>query len=312
MPFTPPTWVRRFTEDQLKLRPHASPTVDYGLEYGYWWVEWGGQLDTIKDNEPIRDHLLAIMLGVWDHVKNGPPDAPDYPNPDSHGAANWALEWFGFLPGKRESRRFVGQYVLREDDLLTSRPFDDAIAYGGWPIDTHPPAGVDAPDEQPTTNTRMEHVYDIPLRSCVSADVDNLMFAGRNLSATHVAFASTRVMATCAVVGQGVGTAAAPAVAAKLTPAALATDAGAMRATRRRLLRDDCYLISAVHDDDKDVARLARVKASSEQSRGAAQHILTGQTRAVRSSHHSPVAPGRGRHDRHSSRSCRAETVFPA
>ena len=90
MPFTPPVWARKFTEKDLKFRPHADPAaaVDTGLEYGYWWVEWGGTLDTIKDNESIRDELLAIMLGVWDHDKNG----------GNHDADNWALDWFGFLP----------------------------------------------------------------------------------------------------------------------------------------------------------------------------------------------------------------------
>ncbi|MDP7447563.1 MAG: FAD-dependent oxidoreductase, partial [Candidatus Latescibacteria bacterium] len=130
MPYIAPPWVRRFTEDDLKLRHHATPgQVDGSFEYGYWWVEWGGELDTIKDNEASRDELLAIMLGVWDHVKNG----------GDHGAENWALDWFGFLPGKRESRRFIGQHVLTEQELLESRPFHDAIAFGGWPIDLHPP-----------------------------------------------------------------------------------------------------------------------------------------------------------------------------
>ncbi len=107
MPFIAPPWARTFSEDDLRFRPHGQAGVDRGLEYGYWWVEWGGELDTIKDNETIRDELLAIILGVWDHIKNG----------GDHGAENWALDWFGFLPGKRESRRFIGQYVLRQDDL---------------------------------------------------------------------------------------------------------------------------------------------------------------------------------------------------
>ena len=183
MPFQAPAWARKFTEDDLRLRPHGSATAghgDLGLEYGYWWVEWGGQLDTIADNEQIRDELLAIVMGVWDHVKNG----------GDHGAENWALEWFGFLPGKRESRRFLGQHVLTEADVLRSTTFDDAIAYGGWFIDVHPPMGVDAADEPPCTQHRVPHLYDIPLRACVSRDIENLMFAGRNMSATHIAFAS--------------------------------------------------------------------------------------------------------------------------
>jgi hypothetical protein len=102
--------------------------VDKGLEYGYWWAEWGGQLDSIKDSPRIRDELLSIVMGIWDHIKNG----------GDHGAENWALDWFGFLPAKRESRRFYGLHVLTQQDVQSSVRFDDAIAYGGWPIDMHP------------------------------------------------------------------------------------------------------------------------------------------------------------------------------
>ncbi len=70
MPFVAPPWARKFTEHDLRLRPHGGSGVDMGFEYGYWWVEFGGDLDTIKDNETIRDQLLAVLLGVWDHIKN--------------------------------------------------------------------------------------------------------------------------------------------------------------------------------------------------------------------------------------------------
>ena len=270
MPFTAPAWARKFTEEDLRFRTHGKPGVNNGLEYGYWWVEWGGELDTIRDNEPIRDELLAILLGVWDHVKNE----------GDHGAENWALDWFGFLPGKRESRRFRGQYVLVEQDLTLSTAFDDAIAFGGWPIDTHPPAGVDAKDEKPCDQILTDYLFDIPLRSCVSDGLANLMFAGRNISASHIAFASTRVMATCAVIGQGVGTAAAYATAHNIDPADLADDASAIHAIQQRLLRDDAYLIGVTNHDSCDLARSAEVSGSSQQQDGKASNVLSGQTRA--------------------------------
>ncbi|MBT3606201.1 MAG: FAD-dependent oxidoreductase [Candidatus Latescibacteria bacterium] len=271
MPFMAPPWVRKFTEDDLKLRPHASPGVDRGLEYGYWWVEWGGTMDTIKDNEIIRDELLEIMLGVWNHIKND----------GDHGAENWALTWFSFLPGKRESRRFVGQHVLSENDIWECRPFDDAIAFGGWSLDTHPPDGVDAIDEPPCNQPQVPFIYDIPLGCCVSRDVSNLMFAGRNLSATHIGFSSTRVMATCAAVGQGAGTAAAYAVKQGLSPNALSESSEAMEKIQQMLLRDDAYLIGVHNEDDLDVARKATVSASCEREAGCAERVLSGQTRAV-------------------------------
>ncbi|MCP4641557.1 MAG: FAD-dependent oxidoreductase [bacterium] len=271
VPFVAPPWARKFTEDDLKHRPHAKAGVDRGLEYGYWWFEWGGELDTIKDNETIRDECLAIMLGVWNHIKNE----------GDHGAENWALDWFGFLPGKRESRRFIGQHVLTQQDVMESHAFDDAIAFGGWPIDTHPPGGVDAVDERPCTQRHVPHVYDIPLRACVSRDLPNLMFAGRNLSATHIAFASTRVMATCAAVGEGVGVAAAYGVRHDVPPGLIPDDASSMRAVRQQLLREDAYLIGIRNEDETDLARTASVTASSAQPTGPAENVLTGVTRAV-------------------------------
>lgn len=271
MPFIAPPWARKFTEEDLALRPHASEGVDAGLEYGYWWIEWGGELDTIKDAETIRDELLAIVMGIWDHVKNTP----------GHGAENWALEWVGAVPGKRESRRFIGQYVLTESDLLHSRAFPDAIAYGGWPIDLHPPEGVDNPKVTPSNHTAVPYLYDIPLRTCIAKDFENLLFAGRNLSATHVAFASTRVMATCAAVGQGVGTAAAYAIRHGIAPARLPQSEEAMHAIRQQLLRDDVYLIGQPLRDASDLATQARISASSELPEAPATNVIGGYTRSV-------------------------------
>ena len=257
MPFEAPPWARRFTADDFKLRPYGQSGFDLGLEYGYWWIEWGGCLDTLKDNERIRDELLAITLGVWDFVKNH----------SEVDASHWALEWIGFLPGKRESRRFIGQHILTENDIITSRAFPDAIAYGGWPIDTHPPEGVDAPGLPPCTQHHLPFIYDIPLRCCVSTGPRNLMFAGRNLSATHIAFASTRVMATCAVVGQGVGTAAALALRKNVLPCDIAADVKLVHAIQQQLLKDDCYLIGVSNEDPHDLVRTAaQITAFSFQS----------------------------------------------
>ncbi len=272
MPFVAPSWVRTFQPEDFRLRPFGKPGSDLGLEYGYWWVEWGGCLDTIKDSERIRDELLAIVLGVWNHIKNE----------SGRDVQNWALEWFGFVPGKRESRRFVGRHVLTESDVFHSHPFHDAIAYGGWPIDTHPPAGVDAPDLPPCEQHHLPWLYDIPLRACVSAGPANLMFAGRNVSATHVAFASTRVMATCAAIGQGVGTAAAFAVRAGVPPAEISSNDKLMGAIQQRLLRDDCYLIGVTNQDSDDLVPVATtISASSSQPDAGPEQVRSGQTRSV-------------------------------
>lgn len=282
MPFHAPPWARRFTESDFALRPLIRPGSEFGLEYGHWWIEWGGHLDTIKDNEEIRDELLRIVLGVWDHVKNGA----------NHGAENWALEWFGFLPGKRESRRYVGRHVLTQQDVMESHPQPDAIAYGGWPIDLHPPEGVDRPDEHPCVQTPVPRLYDIPLRSCVARDFDNLLFAGRNLSATHVAFASTRVMATCAVVGEGLGVAAAVALENGIPPADLPDHPLLMQEIRSRLVAEDVFLIDDHSRHPLDLASSARITASSEVPGGEAQLVVSGQNRAV----HGEKGVAAGRH----------------
>jgi len=292
LPFISPDWVRTFAKDDLRLRLYSVPGEEEPThEYGYWWAEWCGTLDTIKENETIRDELLAITLGIWNHIKNGPPGTLE--DEDPFEAACWALDWIGFLPGKRESRRFIGQHILTQKDVQQSRAFADTIAYGGWSLDLHPPEGVDAPDEQPCQQHDVPWLYDIPLRCCVSRDIENLMFAGRNISASHVAFSSTRVMATCAAIGQGVGTAAAMAVHQAISPIELASRSDVLDAIQQRLLRDDVYLIGRIDDDPQDLAKTARITASSSQPGGEAVQVVTGQTRSVHGDRGAP--PDRSR-----------------
>ncbi len=277
MPFRAPDWIQPISEEDLRHRPHQP------FSYGFWWVEWGGELDTIKDNEQIRDALYRIALGVWDHIKNG----------GNHGAENWALEWIGLLPGKRESRRFLGDHVLTQQDLEQAVLFPDRVAYGGWPIDTHPPRGIFARDEAPCEQPRLETVYSIPLRSLYSRNIVNLMMAGRNISATHLAFASARVMATCAVEGQAVGTAAAMAVQRDVTPRDLA--AHHIAALQQMLLKDDAYIPHLANADPTDLSRRAAVRASSEAAGFSASNIIDGVTRNTADANHlwlsAPDAP---------------------
>ena len=125
--YQPPSWAHDYpTDDDLPFRGHSR------ISGGFWWIEYGGMLNTIKDNEKIRDELWKCVLGVWDHIKNH----------GGHGAENYALEWIGSVPGKRESRRFMGDYILTQNDVESAIPFDDRVAYGGWPIDRHPPKGI--------------------------------------------------------------------------------------------------------------------------------------------------------------------------
>ncbi|CAN5308018.1 hypothetical protein BH11PLA2_BH11PLA2_30890 [soil metagenome] len=250
MPYTAPTWARKITAKQLKFRPISSSS----FEYGYWWIEWGGALDTIRDGERIRFELLAIVTGVWDYIKN----SGKFPK-----AANWAMDWVGMLPGKRESRRIIGDYTLTQHDLMgLNPPFPDAVAIGGWGLDEHPPGGFDDTDKPPYVSTKLPGPYNIPYRSLYSKDLSNLLMAGRNASCTHVAFTSTRVMATCAVMGQAAGTAAALCVKHKVTPRGLSEDPAKLNDLLQTLLRDDQSIIGVKNNDPLDRARTAKITAS--------------------------------------------------
>lgn len=267
MPFIKPDWVHTFpTDESLAHRGHGQ----YRL--GYWWIEWGGLLDTIADNEAIRDELLKIALGVWDHIKNH----------GEHGAEHWALEWMGFLPGKRESRRFLGDYVLCQPDLEKGRIFPDAVAYGGWPIDTHPVEGFRS-SEKPSRHIPVP-LYSIPLRCLYSRNIENLFFAGRNISASHLAFASTRVMSTCAVMGQAVGTAAAVCSRHGWLPRQAAAEG--ITEIQQRLLADDCYIPGQVNSDAGDLARKAKVTAGGSAAGHGAEAVLDGISRPTESEDH--------------------------
>ena len=265
IPFTPPKWARKVTKSQLAFRNVNS------WEYGYWWIEWGGQLDTIRDNERIRFELLAIVMGVWDYIKN---------SGDKPASANWGLETIGMIPGKRGSRRIVGDHILTQQDLQgESVKFTDAVSIGGWPMDDHPPSGFDKYDQRPFVQVKLADPYNIPLRCLYSKNISNLMMAGRNISATHVAFTSARVMGTCSGLGQAVGTAAAMCVRQGILPRQIVNDSKRMVELQQRLLRDDQAIYQARNTDQKDFARTAEATASNELEGAEAEHVINGYVR---------------------------------
>ena len=272
VPYTAPTWARKIDESHLRHRGIGS------WEYGYWWIEWGGHIDTIKDNDKIRHELLAIVTGVWDYIKN----SGKYPD-----SANWGMDWVGMVPGKRESRRIVGDHILTQQDLMgLNGDFEDAVAIGGWPLDEHPPGGFDDSDIPPFVSIKLPEVYNIPLRSLYSRDLDNLFMAGRNASCSHVAFTSTRVMATCAVMGQAVGTAAASCCRHEITPRALCADGERLVALQEQLLRDDQTIKHRQNTDPQDLAREATITASGAVEGSDPSAIVNGVVRNTTDDQH--------------------------
>ena len=215
----------------------------------YWWVEWGGELDIVDDNERIRDELRGVILGIWDYIKNS----------GRFDADTLDLEWIGNIPGKREYRRFIGDYTLHQGDIVDQTSFEDGVAFGGWSIDLHPAGGMYATGAG-AVQRFSNGVFEIPYRSLYSQNVSNLLMAGRLVSATHIAFGAARVMATCAAMGEAAGTAAALSVVNDTSPRGLYQHH--LPELRQTLLRADATLIGVANEDPDDLARAASVTAS--------------------------------------------------
>lgn len=292
--FKKPKWAWEMTEEDFKFRGHGNQPAlmkfaedeegsttlldqnpkkegkefdTYGLDYGYWWIEISGEEeDIIAEYEKIRDQLVGCIYGVWNHIKNG----------GDHGAENFDLVWVGMLPGVRESRRLVGDYILTENDLLANRTFEDAVAYGGWPIDNHAPKGILDKGKVPSFVHHFPGLYTIPYRSYYSKQVENLFLAGRIISASKLAMASSRVMGTCSVGGQAAGTAAALCVKHGCAPRELGAH---IEELQQSLLKNDGYIPGVCNRDERDLARRAAVSATSQRPDSPAENVINGVSR---------------------------------
>lgn len=237
-PYTPPKWAYKLTS------PSDLPNRMHGVEaHNFWWIEIGGLQDTIHDAEAIRDELMRTVYGVWDYIKNHAPE--------KEKATNWAIEWIGSLPGKRENRRYVGDHILTQNDVRAEGRFADIVAYGGWSMDDHHPAGIYYPGK-PTLFHPAPSPYGIPYRCLYSKNVPNLLFAGRNISVTHAALSSTRVMGTTSILGQAAGTAAALAIKHDTSPRGVYENH--LSEFQSTLMDDDCWLPGVV----RPISRIAR------------------------------------------------------
>lgn len=200
-------------------KPVNFPEFEYGVEFnekntekvtmGEWTWETGMNFDQITDFERIRDYGLLVVYSNWSSLKN---------EIAKEEYANRRLEWVAYIAGKRESRRLLGDLILKEQDITDYVVYPDASAPTTWTIDLH------YPDPKNTEHfPEMEfksiavhkkiHPYPIPYRCFYSRNVDNLFMAGRNISVTHVALGTVRVMRTTGMMGEVVGMAAS--VAAK-------------------------------------------------------------------------------------------------
>lgn len=220
VPFKAPSWAYKIDGSKLKSK-------GYGRDTNFWWIEYGGMGDCIHDTDKCRDELMKIAFGVWDFVKNG--EKTDF--------ENFELDWVGFLPGKRESRRYAGDHVITQNDVEAGGNFPDTVAYAGWTMDDHFPEGFYYDGGHPTIYHPAPTPWTIPWRALYSKNIKNLMFAGRNISVTHATLSSSRVMSTCAILGQAVGTAAYVMTKQGSSPKTLDIDF-----LQQTLMDDDCFL----------------------------------------------------------------------
>lgn len=218
-----------------------------------WWIEYGGRLDTVHETETIKWQLWKVVYGVWNYIKN----SGEFPD-----AENLTLEWVGQIPGKRESRRFEGDYMMIQQDIVEQRHHYDAISFGGWSIDLHPADGVFS--ERPGCDQwHAKGVYQVPYRTLYSKNINNLFIAGRIMSASHVAFGSTRVMLTLASAAQSVGVAAAHCIERNLLPRDIASEDN-VKLLQRDLQRMGQYIPQFKLEDDENLVTQAKISASSK------------------------------------------------
>ncbi|MBM3476829.1 MAG: FAD-dependent oxidoreductase [Armatimonadetes bacterium] len=246
-PYTPPPFAVKFGPEHFTKRKDS-------LFGGQWWIEYGGMLDTIQDAETIRDELIRVIYGAWDWVKNQNPDTMEQ-------ATNYTLAWVPTVGGKRESRRFLGDYVLKQNDVDNAVVFPDRVAWGGWPIDIHPSPGIYGKDIPPANFHQLKTYYSIPYRCLYTRDVDNLFLAGRHISVTHVALGSVRLMQTIGTEGQAVGAAAYLCQKHGVLPPGV--NPAHITELQQLLLRHDAFIPEVRNEDPLDLCRGARITASS-------------------------------------------------
>lgn len=200
-PETP--WAIQFSDEYHIDEPKA----DWQWETGF------GNFNTITEAEKIRDHNLRAIYGNWSYLKKN--KAAKYGKKE--------LAWVAYIGGKRESRRLIGDHILNQMDIQEGKFYPDGSVTATWTIDLHfPDAKNSKYFEGQEFFAGTKHIkvapYTIPYRCLYSKNIQNLFMAGRNISTTHVAFGSTRVMRTCGMMGEVVGFAASIARKYKTTP----------------------------------------------------------------------------------------------
>ncbi|MHC4611679.1 MAG: FAD-dependent oxidoreductase, partial [Planctomycetota bacterium] len=166
---------------------------------GDWDWETGALRDQVTEFERIRDYALRVTFGNWAVLKNHERFKNEF--------ANRRLAWVAYIGGKRESRRLLGDVILRQQDIVNRTDFPDACVTATWSIDLHYPKKPACACEAFRSEARTLKIepYAIPYRCLYSRNVRNLMMAGRNISVTHVALGTVRVQRTTGMMGEVLG-----------------------------------------------------------------------------------------------------------
>ena len=196
--------------------PSSFPEFSYGVVFnedncekvrmGEWQWETGMNFDQVYDAERIRDYGLLVIYSNWSFLKNHYSKKADY--------SCRQLDWVAYIAGKRESRRLLGDYILKQDDIDKNVFHEDGSFTSSWSIDLHfpdPKNSANFPGGEFKAATVHNWIYPctVPYRCLYSRNIDNLFMAGRNISVTHVALGTVRVMRTTGMMGEVVGMAAA-------------------------------------------------------------------------------------------------------
>uniref|UniRef100_UPI00378446BE FAD-dependent oxidoreductase n=1 Tax=Prosthecobacter sp. TaxID=1965333 RepID=UPI00378446BE len=204
------TSVQWFAEEGSE--PSTFPECPWALKFdadhaiktkrGDWDWETGAMRNHITDIEEIRDYGLRVVYGNWATLKNHPKFKDEF--------ARQKLSWVAYIGGKRESRRLLGDVLLRQQDIVAARPFPDASVTTTWTIDLHYPEKPMCACEAFQSEARQFRIqpYPIPYRCLYSRNISNLMMAGRNISVTHIALGTVRVQRTTGMMGEVLGMAA--------------------------------------------------------------------------------------------------------
>jgi hypothetical protein len=205
--------VQWFSRDAGK--PVGFPDIQWGLPWdddklfaitrGDWDWETGMGKDMVRETEFIRDYGLLVVYSNWSYLKNHYSKKDEFKNEE--------LQWVAYIGGKRESRRLVGDYVLTENDLTNRNILSDGTAPTSWTIDLHYP---DPENEKKFDGQAFRSIakhikiypYPIPYRCLYSKNINNMMMAGRDISVSHVALGTVRLMRTGGMMGEVIGMAA--------------------------------------------------------------------------------------------------------